>query len=137
MLVFLISVSHPSYFQADIGLSMGIQGTEVAKESSDIIILDDNFASVVKVRPVCNLMIFSSTVDIVSLSLFTFNVLGGPLGSFCLCKYPKVHSIPAYCKCCGSYNQCGCCYFLGQCSSKCCSGLSQHSYLHFLELLPD
>lgn len=28
---------------------MGIQGTEVAKESSDIIILDDDFASVVKV----------------------------------------------------------------------------------------
>lgn len=28
---------------------MGIQGTEVAKESSDIIILDDNFTSVVKV----------------------------------------------------------------------------------------
>ncbi|GMH17940.1 hypothetical protein Nepgr_019781 [Nepenthes gracilis] len=39
----------PALHEADIGLSMGIQGTEVAKESSDIIILDDDFASVVKV----------------------------------------------------------------------------------------
>ncbi|KAJ4899354.1 plasma membrane-type protein [Raphanus sativus] len=39
----------PALHEADIGLSMGIQGTEVAKEKSDIIILDDNFESVVKV----------------------------------------------------------------------------------------
>uniref|UniRef100_A0A453RLC9 Calcium-transporting ATPase n=1 Tax=Aegilops tauschii subsp. strangulata TaxID=200361 RepID=A0A453RLC9_AEGTS len=39
----------PALHEADIGLAMGMSGTEVAKESSDIIILDDDFTSVVKV----------------------------------------------------------------------------------------
>lgn len=34
--------------EADVGLSMGIQGTDVAKEASDIIILDDSFNSIVQ-----------------------------------------------------------------------------------------
>lgn len=38
----------PALKEADVGLSMGIAGTQIAKEASDIIILDDNFSSIVK-----------------------------------------------------------------------------------------
>lgn len=38
----------PALRSAHVGLSMGIAGTEVAKEASDIVILDDNFLSIVK-----------------------------------------------------------------------------------------
>eukprot|EP01126_Amoeba_proteus_P065231 TRINITY_DN923_c0_g2_i1.p1 TRINITY_DN923_c0_g2~~TRINITY_DN923_c0_g2_i1.p1 ORF type:complete len:968 (+),score=225.49 TRINITY_DN923_c0_g2_i1:94-2997(+) len=37
----------PALKEADVGLAMGICGTEVAREMSDIIILDDNFVSIV------------------------------------------------------------------------------------------
>ncbi|CAK9183984.1 unnamed protein product [Ilex paraguariensis] len=67
----------PALREADIGLSMGIAGTEVAKENADVIILDDNFSTIVNVAKwgrsvyinIQKFVQFQLTVNIVALMI--------------------------------------------------------------------
>ena len=70
----------PALKLAHVGFSMGIAGTEVAKEASDIILMDDNFSSIVKALlwgrnvydSIRKFLQFQLTVNIVRLGVSPF-----------------------------------------------------------------
>jgi Ca2+ transporting ATPase len=77
---------HPSMYAADVGFAMGIVGTDIAKQACDIILLDDNFASIVKAvlwgrnvyDSISKFIQFQLTVNISAITVaivgaFTFN----------------------------------------------------------------
>ncbi|CAL9088040.1 probable calcium-transporting ATPase 8, plasma membrane-type isoform X2 [Musa acuminata AAA Group] len=67
----------PALHEADIGLAMGVAGTEVAKESADVIVLDDNFTTIINVTKwgravyinIQKFVQFQLTVNVVALML--------------------------------------------------------------------
>lgn len=67
----------PALKKADVGFAMGIAGTDVAKEASDIIITDDNFTSIVKAvmwgrnvyDSIAKFLQFQLTVNIVAVTV--------------------------------------------------------------------
>lgn len=78
----------PALKKADIGISMGISGTDVAKEASDMILTDDNFSSIVNsveqgrgifdnIRKFVNYLLSSNLGEI--LVIFLATIFGMPL----------------------------------------------------------
>ena len=79
----------PAVKSADVGVSMGISGTDVTREASDIVLTDDNFATIVKaiqqgrviydnVRKYARFLISCNFDELLVIGLFA--ILGGVFG---------------------------------------------------------
>ncbi len=80
----------PSLKRSDVGISMGIRGTDVAKGVSDIVLLDDNFASIRdaiaegrtifdNIRKFVSLLLSGNLAEVLTVFLASLSGLGLPL----------------------------------------------------------
>jgi Ca2+-transporting ATPase len=82
----------PSIKRADIGIAMGITGTDVAKESADMVLTDDNYASIISaveqgrviysnIRKFVYYLLSCNLAEIAVIFLGTLFSLGSPLNA--------------------------------------------------------
>ncbi|EFA79806.1 hypothetical protein PPL_06625 [Heterostelium album PN500] len=75
----------PALKLANVGFSMGISGTEVAIAASDVVLLDDNFASIVRAvlwgrniyDAICKFLQFQLTVNVVAVTIAFVGAISG------------------------------------------------------------
>jgi len=75
----------PALQKADVGVAMGIRGTDIAKQASDIVLLDDNFRSIVRAvhwgralfENIQRFIQFQLTINISALAIIFFSTLFG------------------------------------------------------------